>query len=207
MKYAKKCGLVTVVALALMAFVNASTASATEATCSKGVMCTNGSAFEARATHLVLKGAVEITCEESVIRGEQANTGSSTETDEYFALLITITVCKNGWITTTIKPGKLIFHTDEQDPTGTSGNATVTWAGGEITAENKSLGGLHCIFTTTTPTDIGTLDGSTTTGKTATLTVEGTITRSGGRSGAFCGSSAVWTGDYTVLVPDFLDIH
>jgi hypothetical protein len=60
--------------------------------------------------------------------------------------------------------------------------------------------GLHCIFNTSN-TDIGTFTGSANAGANATLDIEATIPRTGGRSGAFCGSSAQWKGSYKVTSP------
>ncbi len=206
MKYVKMIGLAAIAAAALMAFVGASTASATEATCTNPpgtkVMCETGTVLEATSEHGLLKGAVEITCTHSLVQGTQSNTGGSAETLRIAITALTFTKCENGWDVTVLKKGELEIHTDSSTA---DGNGTVTSIGAEVTTEQTGLG-IHCIFTTTTATDIGTLDGSSTTGKTATFTISGKIKRSGGRSGAFCGSEGEWSGDYTVLSPDWLDI-
>jgi hypothetical protein len=74
----------------------------------------------------------------------------------------------------------------------------------EITVEHI---GTHCIFGTTTGHDIGWLTGTNHTGATMTLDTKATITRIGGRSGAFCGSSAPVTGSDRVDLPMTGEVH
>jgi hypothetical protein len=74
-------------------------------------------------------------------------------------------------------------------------NRTLTSNGAEVTVE---LAGLHCIVSTSN-TDIGTVAGTATGGGAATFTAKGAaIPQTGGRSGAFCGSSASWNATYTL---------
>lgn len=67
------------------------------------------------------------------------------------------------------------------------------------------VSGFHCIYKTSS-TDIGTLTGSANTESNPTLDIEATIPRTGGRSGAFCGSTAKWTGSYKVTAPNPLNV-
>jgi len=89
---------------------------------------------------------------------------------------------------TVITKGSLEIHTRE---TGVTESGTLTSSGSEVTVEFL---GFHCIFKTSS-TDIGTL---TANGGNATFDIAATIPRTGGRSGAFCGSTAQWTGSYSV---------
>ena len=73
-----------------------------------------------------------------------------------------------------------------------------------MTIESKS--GLHCVFTTNNTT-IGTFTGSAKTGGTAVMDISGTIPRTGGKSGVFCGGNGTWKGSYTVTNPDTLNVH
>jgi hypothetical protein len=68
----------------------------------------------------------------------------------------------------------------------------------EVTVEYL---GFHCIFKTN-QTKLGTVTGKGTTGSNATLDIEATIPRTGGRSGAFCGTTGQWTGSYIVTAPN-----
>jgi hypothetical protein len=92
------------------------------------------------------------------------------------------------------KTGSLEFHTEGASA---NGNGTLTSSGTEITIE---LSGLHCIFATSN-TDIGKVTG----GSPAKLVaVSAAIPRTGGRSGAFCGSSVSWSAEYNVVTPSTL---
>lgn len=88
-------------------------------------------------------------------------------------------------------------------------NGTVTSTGLELTMVLPTIfGNLHCIYTTNN-TDIGTLTGSKTTGKTATIHVDSElIPMTGGLSGALCNANkgAELTGNYEITGPDYLDI-
>jgi hypothetical protein len=83
-----------------------------------------------------------------------------------------------------------------------SNNGTLRSTGTEVTIE---FSGFHCIFKTSSTT-IGTITGSATTGSNATVDISATIPRVGGRSGAFCGSTAQWTGSFKITTPSTLNI-
>jgi hypothetical protein len=100
---------------------------------------------------------------------------------------------------TVIANGTLEFHVTAGTPDG-----TVTSSGTELTIE---FFGTHCIFKTNS-TDIGRLTGATTTGaEHATIDLGGNLPRTGGRSGAFCGSNLQLTGSYRITTPTNLNVH
>jgi hypothetical protein len=78
----------------------------------------------------------------------------------------------------------------------------LTSTGAKVTVEHI---GTHCIYETS-GTTIGTLT-SANAERNATLDISATIPRVGGRSGAFCGSSAPWTGSYKFTKPTGLVIE
>ncbi|MGN6254920.1 MAG: hypothetical protein ACTHO8_08060, partial [Solirubrobacterales bacterium] len=92
-----------------------------------------------------------------------------------------------GDTVTTLKTGTLSITTIGSGP-----NGTLVSNGAEVTVIHL---GVHCIYTTSNTT-LGTATGSKTTGGNATLDISATIPRTGGSGGAFCGSSAPWTGSY-----------
>ncbi len=213
MKYLKMLGLAAIAAGALMAFAGAGTASATELTCTNPlgtkVMCETGSVLKSESEgHAVLDSLIgNVECV-STVESKQLNTGSSTETVKGEITALTFTGCTRAAVVTVLAKGTLEIHTDPADPVGSegkTGNGTLTSTGTEVTVEQS---GFHCIFKTK-ETDIGTLTGASTATvenanhelvftHMATLDISATIPRTGGRSGAFCGSSAPWTGSYTV---------
>lgn len=203
MKYLKMFGLAAIAAGALMAFAGAGTASATELDCSASTMCAAPTTIHAvNEGHVTLDAAVTVTCEESTIHGN-ATTGSGSETVTGSIEVLTFTRC-GGWTVTAIAGhlGSLEVHTRTASA---DGNGTVTSKETEVTLEGF---GLHCVYGTGTGHDIGTLTGSKNTGSTATFDIEAEVTRlPGSRSGAFCGgTTAKWTGNYTVTTPMYLDV-
>ena len=219
MKYLKMLGLAAIAAGALMAFAGAGTASATTLTCTNPpgtrVVCPTGTVIKAESEgHATLDSIIgNIECA-STVEGSTSNEGSSTETVSGNISALTFTGCTNSAVVTVLAKGSLEVHTDPADPEGKSGktgNGTLTSTGTEVTVEQS---GFHCIFKTN-GTDIGTLTGATTATNAAkefthmaTLDISATIPRTGGRSGIFCGSSAPWTGSYTVVSPNngWLDV-
>jgi len=198
MKYLKMLGLAAVAACALMAFVGAGSASATTLTCSGLTTCPTGTVLHAVSEgHATLHPIIgDIQCN-STVQGKITSTGSSTTTTVGGIETLTFTGCTNGATVHTLKAGNLELHVTGTDV------GTVTSTGAEVTVEAF---GFHCIFSTNA-TDIGTFTGSNKTGKAATLDIVATIPRTGGRSGAFCGSTAQWTGSYEITKPNPLNIH
>jgi len=213
MKYLKMLGLAAVAACALLAVVGVGAASATTLTCAEKTpdgthhelkLCSNTQILHAVSVGKAVLDAPfgNIECN-STTHGTITNPGSASTTASG-------PIPKGGLIfnecgsdtVTVLKEGSLEIHTDVEGVTDFNG--TVTSIGAEVTIVHL---GFHCIFGTGAGTDIGTLTGSTTTGKTATMHIKATIPRTGGSSGAFCGSSAPWTGTYDITTPDTLDVH
>lgn len=195
MKYVKMLGLAAVAA-ALMALVVAGTASATTLTGSGGATLGSGTTISAEneGTVTLHPPIGDIECRESKVSGQTANAGGagvevkgSIESLSFSSCNATVTVLAKGELAV-----KGIG----------SNNGSLTSSGTEVTVE---FVGFHCIFKTS-GTGLGTVTGSATTGGNATLDISATIPRTGGRSGAFCGSTAQWTGAYKVTSPNPLNI-
>ncbi len=194
MKYLKLMGLAAIAAAALMAF--AGTASATLLTGAGGATLGSGTKIVSENEGTVTLdppfGAIE--CNESKVDGSTTNAGGTGVA--VTGSISTLTFNKCNATVTVLNKGTLSI-------TGTgSNNGTLSSTGAEVTVE---FIGTHCIFKTN-GTSLGTVTGSGTTGATATLDISATIPRTGGRSGAFCGSTAAWTGAYVVTEPDTLNI-
>jgi hypothetical protein len=195
MKYVKMLGLAALAA-ALMALVVAGSASATTLTGAGGATLGSGTTIssENEGTVTLDPPFGKIECNKSSVSGTTSNSGGSEvdvtgniESLSWSECNATVTVLKNGSLT---------VH-------GTGGNnGTLSSTGTEVTVEYL---GTHCIFKTNS-TSLGTLTGSANTGGNATLDISATIPRTGGRSGAFCGSTAAWTGAYKVTSPSTLNI-
>jgi hypothetical protein len=201
MKYIKMLGLAAVAAAALMAFVGASTASAATLTSPANSVVTVGTEIKAENEGKVILdppfGAIE--CSVSTVAGKVTNAGGKTGeevTHTVSGSIETLTFSSCNATVTVLKKGTLEIHSLG------NGNGTLTSSGAEVTVQ---FFGTHCIFATNN-TDLGTVTGSSTTGKTATLDISATIPRTGGSSGVFCGSTAAWTGAYEVTAPDPLFI-
>jgi hypothetical protein len=210
MKYIKMLGLAAVAAAALMAFVGASTASATQLTDGSGNVLGVGTEIKAENEGKVILdppfGAIE--CSVSNVAGKVTNAGGSSTT--VVGEIETLTFSSCNATVTVLKKGTLEIHTTFESTDGTShqktnsdGNGTLTSSGAEVTVQ---FFGTHCIFATNN-TDLGTVTGSANTGGNATLDISATIPRTGGSSGVFCGSTAAWTGAYKVTAPSPLNIH
>ncbi|HEX5527551.1 MAG TPA: hypothetical protein VFX44_10205 [Solirubrobacterales bacterium] len=187
MKYVKMLGLAAIAAAALMAFVGAGSASATTLTC-EGSACSVGANFHSESNGKAVLDAPfgNVECN-STVQGEVT---SATEASVKITEL-KWTNCGSDNVVT-LASGTLKIT----NIAGTK-NGTVTSTGAEVTVEHV---GTHCIFKTN-GTSLGTLTGTTTTGATGSFDISATIPRSGGRSGVFCGSSAPWTGSYSIDAP------
>jgi hypothetical protein len=162
-------------------------------------MCPSGTsiAAEAEGTTILHPPIGDIECKKSSVSGKTTNTGGATETVKGNIESLSFAEC-NATVTVLAK-GSLEVHTRTASA---DGNGTPTSTGTEVTVE---FVGFHCIFKTSS-TDLGTLTGSENTGGThATLDIAATIPRTGGRSGAFCGSTAQWTGSYLFTSPEGQD--
>jgi hypothetical protein len=199
MKYVKVLSLAGALA-GLMAFVSAGSASATELTCGPAI-CPVGTVIHADSEgHIVLHtpaGSVECG---STIQGVTTNVGSAIETVKGNLTSHVYSTCKGGTITV-LANGSFEIHTQIATK---NNNGTLTSSGTQITVLLSS--GIHCIYTTNN-THLGTITGSANTGATATLHLEGTsLPRTGGTSGAFCGSTAQITGSYLIDIPMVLNV-
>ena len=197
MKYLKILGLAAIAAAALMAFTG--TASATTLTGAGGASLGAGTEIKSAAegTTVLHPPIGDIECKESTVAGKTSNAGGSSETVSGNIESLTFSNC-NATVTVLAK-GSLEIHTKTASA---DNNGVLTGSGNEVTVE---FVGFHCIFKTS-GTTLGTVTGSATTGGSATLDIEATIPRTGGRSGAFCGSTAQWTGSYSVSSPSTLNI-
>ncbi len=209
LKRLRKLGLATLVVGALLASVGTGVASATELDDALGMLLP-GELVSAGAegTTTLHPPIGDIECSGSGVAGTTFNTGSSTETVRVSIGDLWFNGC-NATVTVLAK-GSLEFHTpyalnergELAQKSTSNNNGTLTSSGTEITVE---FVGSHCIFKTN-GTDIGTLTGSANTKGTATLDIEAVIPRTGGRSGAFCGTTAQWTGSYGILSPGVLNV-
>lgn len=109
------------------------------------------------------------------------------------------TNCTGSNTVRSLKLGQIEIHTTSK------GIGTVTSSGTEGELFNHAFGGT-CIYSTKS-TDLGTVTDSSITGGKATIDLSGTIPRTGGTLGAFCGSTAAMTGAAIVNTPEkiFID--
>ncbi|HEX5990076.1 MAG TPA: hypothetical protein VFY75_07680 [Solirubrobacterales bacterium] len=161
-------------------------ASATVATSPEGAIYTGEIKATAGTTELHGE-AFSVSCKTSQITGSisthgvEVPAGGSISTLDFGECSFPVTVVAGGSLETHATSG---------------GNGTVTSSGAKITIHGPF--GINCLYQTSN-TDVGTLTGGTT----AKLDLDSSLVPRTGDS-AFCGSSAVWTGSYTVNTPDTL---
>lgn len=194
MKLGKFFGLI-VLSVALLSVTMMGVASATTLTGSGGTTLGVGTTFSAEA-----EGATtlhppfgDIECEKSSLSSEMTNAGGSSSTPTWLVIVYSTGPCPGT--VHILKFGILEIHSANP-------NGRITWTNLEMTVESF---GFHCIFKTN-GTEVGTLTGSATTGGNATLDLSATIPRTGGRSGAFCGSTAQWTGSLKFTSPSVINV-
>lgn len=209
MKYLKLMGLAAIAAAALMAL--AGTASATIITSPSGTQYSGTLKTELNGGEAILKSSFigEVKCKKSTVEGKIETQGAEVTASGRISTL-DFTEC-NGVVTPISTEevggvkyyGSLEAHTEykEGKVQAANNNGTLTSKNTEVTVE---LAGLHCIFrTSATGTELGLVTGGTP----ATFKAESAaIPRTGGRSGAFCGSSAFWNANYKVVTPGSLFI-
>jgi hypothetical protein len=185
-------------AISLIALVIAGPASATILTGSGGMLGT-GTAIEASAegTIILHPPIGDIECSGSSMSGSITNAGSSTETVTTSLSSFTATGCNATFHV--INLGTIEIHTSSSTA---NNNGTVTSTGLTFTIE---FAGFHCIYKTN-GTDLGIATGSSVTGGRGTIHVHAFVPREGGRSGAFCGEKAEWTGSYQITNPSTLNV-
>jgi hypothetical protein len=196
MKNLKIMGLAVVAAMAFMALVGASTASAT-ALYNGATKLAVGSELSASlktgtsANLTTTEGTVLNTCTGSSLSGKVTNAGGAAATvvGSVEAKNLTWSGCSNT--VATLGGGELEVHY-------TSGlNGTLTAKGFKVTVDGP-FG--SCVFTAGAATNMGTLTGSTT--GNATMDVNAVVTRESG----LCPSSARWVATYTVTKPSPLHV-
>jgi len=204
MKYVKMLGLAAVAAAALMAFVGASTASAT-VLCKTpgtgsptGTTCPEGWAYGANTTiHAVATGptiledegkAFTVECKKSTLHATTTNEGNATETPVAHVLSLLFEECDSE--VKVLANGSLEVHWIE----GTH-NGTLTSTGAEVTITKSTIfGKVHCIFKTNN-TSVGDITGGNpaifhSTAKIPKLTTS-----------ALCPEPAIWTATYEITEP------
>lgn len=200
MKYVKMLGLAAAAAMALMAFLGASSASATffcktaETTaCAEGWIYSAGTEIDASleagssATLSNTSTSIEDTCTESTIKGSMSNSGI-TETVKINVTTANLTFGGCAHTTDVLEGGELEVHAIA----GTD-NFTLTAKGFKVT---MILAGVTCTYTAGASTDLGTL----TSGSMATMDINGIVNKSAGSF--LCPSTAIWEAAYTVTSPE-----
>ncbi len=198
MKHLKILGLAVVAAAALMAFVGASTASATVLCSTNTNPCTGTkypagttvSASLATGTKAVLSTEFQkIECSKSAVGGKTSNAGSGTETVSGAVETLTFEECNCE--VSVLKKGTLEVHS-----VATNGNGTITSNGAEVTVECSTIfGKVHCIYVTEN-TNLGTVTG----GSPAKVTASASIPRL--TTNALCAAEANWKAEYSVSAPN-----
>lgn len=204
MKYVKVFGLAAVMAMAMMAFLGAGTASATvlcktsltEGCGASGWDYPAGTQIHATleagssATLRNTESSIVNTCTESTVLGKTTNTGSSNETVVGHIEALSFGHCTNT--TDVVSLGELEVHWD----VGTD-NGTLT---ARTAAVTMNLFGASCTYGAGGGTDLGTVTG----GSMATMDVNAVVNKTAG--GFLCPGTAVWEAKYTVTSPEPLYI-
>jgi hypothetical protein len=207
MKYAKILGLAAIAAMAIMAFVGASSASATvlcKTTLVEGCAAAKWDYPAGTEIHAVLVENTEAKlenlsgstiyahCSESTLQGTTANTGSSTETVSGSGV-VTWGAKNVGCSTTvdTLENGTLEVHYGEK------GDGVVTGKGVVVTVE---LFGVTCAYgTAATGTKLGTLTEPASSTADTVIDANAEVEKKSG--GFLCPSETRWTAEYTITSP------
>lgn len=205
MKYVKTLGVAALAAAALLAFVGASSASATvfckakpsEPPTTTGTTCPANQAYTAgTTTHEVNKEPVHLTtafqnieCNHSIIEVEIENEGGAMEAVKGPVKKLTFEECNCS--VTVLKGGTQEFRWEAD-----SFNARITSTGGEVTVLcNTIFGKEHCIYTTNV-TEVGKATG----GEEAKVDIEGNeVLRL--PTSELCSEEGNWHGTYKVESP------
>jgi hypothetical protein len=182
-------------ALALLALGVAATSSASATVLCKTATspCTSGPYGVGTLVELDLKSetksvlhtpAGNIECSEAVLEAEITKAGGEA-TNVSGANFFAPTFKGCNATVTALKAGTFTIEA----PSG--GNGTLKLEGLETTTEFK---GLHCIYSGSTSLPI-------TGGEMASAGGAATLSHTGGKGGAFCGTTAEWTVEYTVTAP------
>ncbi len=136
-------------------------------------------------------GFGEVRCSESTIKGEVSNAGGEAVNATIAITSFSLGECNCG--AKVLKSGSWSVEAPE------GGNGKLVSNGTETTFECLEI---HCIFSTSS-TSIGTLKG----GEAAAIAMESTLPRTGGRSGASCGSFGTLKAEYTITTPTNLYVE
>jgi hypothetical protein len=209
MRHLKMLGLAVVAAAAFMAFIGASSASATVLCTETTTPCPAGKKIGPTGDstdnwiHATLEPTTSayllattgqgsetkeplVTCNESTVTAESLNTGSATETARGEVTALSFGGCTHRVVV--VKRGELEVHWIE----GTH-HGTVTSKGAEVTVE---IIGVTCTYGSGAGTDIGILTG----GSMATMDIHAVVNKVGGS--LLCPSTAIWEANYTVTEPE-----
>ena len=205
MKYVKMLGLAAIAAAALMAFVGASTASATVLCKTPGTGTPTGTTCPASwaypaGTKITAEnsGVVKldttfktVECNKSTLSGETSNEGSATETVTGPEAGASLTFTECNCTVNVLKPGTLETHWISG-----SHNGTLTGNNSEVTVSCSTIfGNVHCIYVTEND-DLGELTG----GAPAIFHSKATISRK--PTNGLCSEESTWTATYTITSPN-----
>jgi hypothetical protein len=199
MKYLKMIGLTAVAAVVAMAFVGASSASATALCATNALPCPSplpsGTAIKAELKEpneaVLTSGFAVVKCKTSVIEGKTTSAGGA-------GVAVLGTISSVTWSNCTCNLGGTVVATAEGLPWSTEVNWTTGTMNGVMSTSNPkgsfTCGGEKCIYSTTTAntTVLG--------GSPAVVDAEVPLTRATG-SGLLCSASATWAAKYTVTSP------
>jgi hypothetical protein len=194
MKNQKILSLLMMAIAGLLVF--AGSASATTLTSPSGTFVGDGTVLKFQSEGATsLDGTIKITCQKSIVEGEVGTEGVTRKSKNK---KITFEECGSNTVTV-IEPGTVILHYS------LFRGAKLTSHGKRVTAlTHNILGTVHCIYVTSS-TEIGTLTGSSETGAAATLDI-GSAGIPQESTDFGCKDDAVWTGNYKVTTPSFLDV-
>lgn len=202
MRHLKMLGLAVVAAAAFMAFIGASSASATVICTETVTPCPAGKKIGPKGDatdnfiHATLVPGTSaslrnterkllVTCTESTVTAESELTGSATETAKAKVTKLTFGGCSSG--VAVLKPGTLEVHWTEGD------DGTVTSKEAEVTV---NIVGTTCTYGSGAGLTIGTLTG----GSMGLIDINTVVNRV---EGSFlCPATAIWEGSYTITEPE-----
>jgi hypothetical protein len=186
MKHLKALGLTSILAIALLASPGGASAETLTSPAGKHIPVGTQVHFES-VGHVPLHAPfLTIECNVTITKKTTTTGGivlGLTTVVESVVEQIKFSNCTGGATVHALKGGTLKVA---------SGGAVAS-TGAEFTV---SALGFHCVYSTNN-TALGTITG----GEEAELDLSATLPRTGGSSGAFCGSTAPWTGRYKITKP------
>jgi hypothetical protein len=193
----KMFGLAAIAAVAAMAFIGASSASATRLCETNTLPCgsvlpimTVKAELKAPNEAILKSGFAEIKCKESVIGGEITNTGGGAGV----AVLGKITAA--SWNSCTCNLGGAVTTGAEALPWSAEVNWTAEMNGTMKVSKPKGFftcAGEKCIY------EAESVSTTVTGGEPATITAKEVVLKKVAGSGIFCSAEAKWSGTYTLV--------